>query len=173
MRALEDLWRQEPDLATWTTRAGFKGHIQRADVTGALCGYVELPPGHPWHGDRHGAAHGGITWDSPGGPGSPAPASSAESWLIGFDCGHAWDYQPMMEKIMRALGRQWPMRWARYRPIGYVKANVEALAGQAKGALRKGDPRRRAWCKRQPEDWTATKLPAIDWDAPVIAPPRH
>lgn len=50
------------------------------------CGYVALPPGHPWHGkgydDIPAEAHGGLTYSN---------ASDDGSWWVGFDCAHAGD----------------------------------------------------------------------------------
>lgn len=49
-------WVTEPDWALWTDEAtGLRCMIRRAyrpvhdGGTGALCGYVEVPVGHPWH----------------------------------------------------------------------------------------------------------------------------
>jgi hypothetical protein len=51
---------------------------------GFRCGYVRIPPNHPWHGkgweDLDCEVHGGITFAS--------PDSEDDSWWIGFDCAH-------------------------------------------------------------------------------------
>lgn len=60
------------------------------NTMGFRCGYVRVPPGHPWHGKHYDAvdanAHGGITFadaDKPCGKGG-----ADNGWWIGFDCGH-------------------------------------------------------------------------------------
>jgi hypothetical protein len=65
------------------------------------CGYVRIPPGHPWHGlhydhedlrtydDEYVDVHGGLTFseaDTHCGKGGPDDA-----WWLGFDCAHAGD----------------------------------------------------------------------------------
>lgn len=65
------------------------------------CGYVRIPPGHPWHGLHYDHddlrtidgewvdVHGGLTFSEPdthcdkGGP--------DDAWWLGFDCAHAGD----------------------------------------------------------------------------------
>lgn len=56
---------------------------------GHLCGYVVLPPGHPWRGKETqelwgSSVHGGITFSG------PMPEEGVE-WAVGFDCGHYGD----------------------------------------------------------------------------------
>lgn len=47
----EGPWLTEPDRMVWVDEAtGLDCMILRAPVTGALCGYVGVPPGHPLHG---------------------------------------------------------------------------------------------------------------------------
>ncbi len=63
---------------------------------GIRCGYVRVPPGHPWHGKHWDddpvssvSVHGGITFgaaDKPCEKGGPDNA-----WWLGFDCCHAGD----------------------------------------------------------------------------------
>lgn len=44
-------WQDEPDRLDWTDEAtGLPCRIIRAEVTGALCGYVGVRDGHPWYG---------------------------------------------------------------------------------------------------------------------------
>lgn len=71
---------------------GFEWEVTDNGI-GYRCGYVRVPPGHPWHGkgyDEVGASvHGGLTFAEPdahcgkGGPGS--------AWWLGFDCAHFSD----------------------------------------------------------------------------------
>lgn len=63
------------------------------------CGYVRIPPAHPWHGvgyddvqtldGGYPDVHGGLTFAEPDthcGKGGPDDA-----WWLGFDCAHAGD----------------------------------------------------------------------------------
>lgn len=44
-------WDDEPDKVQWKDeKTGLDCLIVRAPATGALCGYVGVPAGHPWHG---------------------------------------------------------------------------------------------------------------------------
>lgn len=60
---------------------------------GHRCGYVRVPPGHPWHGKDYDEVdayvHGGLSFaeadldcDKEG---------PDEAWWLGFDCGHYGD----------------------------------------------------------------------------------
>lgn len=42
-------WQSEPDRLAFECE-GFQCFIKRVDQTGHLCGYVAVPPSHPWHG---------------------------------------------------------------------------------------------------------------------------
>jgi hypothetical protein len=59
-----------------------------------LCGYIALPPGHPWHGlgydDVDATVHGGLTFASPADECHFAGVP-VESWVLGFDCAHYGD----------------------------------------------------------------------------------
>jgi hypothetical protein len=57
--------------------------------TGWGCGYVGVPPGHPWHGlgEPNVQIHGGITWSDSHLPGEPPDGN----WWIGFDTAHGGD----------------------------------------------------------------------------------
>lgn len=132
-------WQDEPDELEWQ-HAGFDCSIHRSD-TGALCGYVACPPGHPFHGVHRLSirveVHGGLTFAAFD-PGDP------ERYLIGFDCGHAFDDKPGL----RALVRQWQVLespeymprpllerlFGTYRTLSYVQSEVESLAEQARAA---------------------------------------
>ena len=70
--------------------AGFDYVISRAHLP-FRCGYVVVPPGHPWYGKSYnrvnslihpGLPHGGLTYSG------PAPDGR---WWFGFDCGHCYD----------------------------------------------------------------------------------
>jgi len=62
---------------------------------GYRCGYVRIPPGHPWHGKREedvdASVHGGLTFAEPDLDCGKGGADDA--WWLGFDCAHAGDAQ--------------------------------------------------------------------------------
>lgn len=130
-------WTDEPDKAQWVDEAtGLDCLIVRGPITGALCGYVGVPPGHPFHGQSHHDGepmadaisdlhvHGGINFTSFCQEGAedgyavchvPEPGRPERVWWLGFDCGHAFDYSPWL----RALSR-------RFSPDLYPPYNHEA-----------------------------------------------
>lgn len=67
LHALSGPWKDEPDRVEWRC-LGFPCLIVRNN-SGALCGYVGVPPAHPWHGKKYdevGAeVHGGLTYSRP------------------------------------------------------------------------------------------------------------
>jgi hypothetical protein len=144
-------WDAEDDRYEWRTTAGLTGLVVRGP-SGALCGYVGVPSGHPAHGrssessdsyerDETGAldfdrpktnpvrdlrAHGGITYaKSCAGRicHVPAPGEPEHLWWLGFDCAHSWDACPDRER--GPIGGQ-----RVYRDISYVRCEVERLAEQ-------------------------------------------
>jgi hypothetical protein len=138
-------WQNEPDKEQWQDQAtGYACLIKRSGLSGALCGYVGVPEGHPWHGkhyeDVDADAHGSLTYASSCQEGPegetichvPAPGEPEPLWWLGFDCAHAWDLGPAMEARERERG--WPpihMPDTTYKTVGYVKAECARLAGQA------------------------------------------
>jgi hypothetical protein len=150
-------WQTEPDKIVWVdAETGLDCMIHRNPV-GALCGYVGVPPGHPWHGaeyhDIEADVHGGLTYSRPCDPRATpedgvchisAPGRPDHIWWLGFDCIHAFDYAPKMA----AESRQWlpeelwhhnhepgtgDMFAEVYKTVEYVRAEVESLARQAAG----------------------------------------
>jgi hypothetical protein len=156
-------WMHEPDRIEWRHEAApslacliVRGHL------GALCGYVGLPPGHPWHGKDYGAddmspdVHGGLTFAAPCDEDGrichvPQPGEPADVWWLGFDCGHGGDYFMMASGRIMAEKRPdlfsgtyeppppgtdpfWTTHGT-YRDIAYVRAEVERLAEQCAAAV--------------------------------------
>lgn len=126
-------WDNEPDRVEFE-HAGFPCIVQRVE-SGHLCGYVAVPPGHPWHGKAYDEVdadvHGGLTYaEKCGGKicHIPKPGESDDVWWLGFDHAHGGDMRPGDE--YRGLG--WP--GATYKGINYVKGGCERLAEQAKAA---------------------------------------
>lgn len=140
----EGPWQQEPDFAR-LEHAGFPGILLRQESSGHWCGYVGVPPGHPWHGKDDSTVyeegvpepvcHGGITYGRPC-AGSvchvPKPGEPENVWWLGFDCAHGGDLSPGHAKWRRENGFD---RWHDedvYRDQTYVTAQVKRLAEQAR-----------------------------------------
>jgi hypothetical protein len=142
-------WTNEPNRLNWKAH-GLDCMIVRQPVSGHLCGYVGVPPGHWAHGkkwdevDAELDVHGGITY-SEGCQGHvchiPEPGEPDELWWHGFDCHHAGDLSPqhMMwhEKALKGEMHEVFIRRKFeghdidvYRTIDYVKQQTEDLAAQ-------------------------------------------
>lgn len=146
-------WQDEPDRLEFE-HLGFPCLIRRNMTHGNFCGYVAVPPGHPWHGkveDIDADAHGGINFTSAC-EGDichvPKPGEPDNVWWLGFDCGHigrdrlpgmealeahAFKDRPELQTVMRPHFPWLPQ--PTYKTISYVRAQCEALAEQAKAAL--------------------------------------
>ena len=144
-------WVDEPDKAQWTDQATGLPCLAKRNRSGAWCGYVGIPAGHPLHGLDHDddrlegvEVHGGLTYadgcqedDRPieerichiPGPGEPDNV-----WWFGFDCGHSMDLSPALEARTRQLGLSMPEysmpEWmqSHYRTFGYVRDECTTLA---------------------------------------------
>jgi len=140
-------WKNEPDRKEWK-HLGFPCLIVRVENHGALCGYVAVPPGHPWHGKHYGeieaSVHGGLTYaDRCDGHVChvPAPGEPEDVWWLGFDHAHGGDMCPGRERI-NAYYSAFPLgdpdgsfeAYGRYRDMAYVIKGVEDLAAQAQEA---------------------------------------
>ena len=120
-------WVDEPDRVEWRAH-GFVCLVRRSPM-GNLCGYVGVPPEHPWHGksfeDIEAFAHGSLTY---AGPRADEPE---HRYWVGFDAGHAFDLVPELAKLGGGLYED---GWSTYRDIEWMKAEVEQLAAQAAAA---------------------------------------
>lgn len=148
-------WQDEPDYVRWTSAAGYPAAIRRSPVVGAFCGYVGVPEGHPYHGKDWRALelavepHGGLTY------GGALDNLVERAWWLGFDCGHAGDQSPALEALLHSIRS--PKYWAHYaahgmplplepfrglggtyRPLGYVRQEVEMLARELVAAAAGG-----------------------------------
>lgn len=134
-------WQSEPDHHEWRFR-GMPCIIERNQL-GAWCGYVAVPPGHPWHGvdyDNVGAqVHGGLTYAEPC-QGSvchvPLPGEADGVWWLGFDCSHWDDLQPAMRAHRDTIAKFGlpPLSMGErgtYRDQAWVMRETESLAEQA------------------------------------------
>lgn len=134
-------WSKEPDRIEWRDRRSVPvlPCVIARNPIGSLCGYVAVPPGHPWHGlgfdDVAADVHGGITYCEPcheSGAVCHAPqrGESDDVWWVGFDCAHLYDYSPACGREMFAT--------TVYRDVYYVMSEVGRLANQVRAAV-KGD----------------------------------
>lgn len=135
-------WDNEPDRVEWRDKRAtpiLPCLIVRGP-SGALCGYVGVPPGHPWHGkdyDHVGAnVHGGLTYSEicQGRICHVARSGESEPWWLGFDCAHCDDLCPGSASrrgtpLIEYYGEV-------YRDIKYVRREVERLADQARAAVK-------------------------------------
>jgi hypothetical protein len=148
-------WMDEPDKIQWPDDATSLPCLIVRNRMGALCGYVGVPAGHPWHGkdyddigrydpkpedydpDWYPDVHGGLTFASGCSHGDPAKTichvpgdgEPDDMWWLGFDCGHAGDLTNMAEDP--AWRERWPHPDDVYRDVEYVRGEVGRLAKMA------------------------------------------
>lgn len=130
-------WDSEPDKIQWVDEATDLDCLIKRNHSGALCGYVGVPPSHPLHGwdystaeDRGIEVHGGLTYaaacQEDAGDNAichvPLPGREANMWWFGFDCAHYMDAVPRMLDLKYEHGT--------YKDVAYVKAEVANLARQ-------------------------------------------
>lgn len=154
-------WETEPDLVKFRDPVtGLKCVMVRHPSFGNWCGYVQVPPGElrqvlknrqkaqhrGWknklehgYGYDHPVArnievHGGLTFS---GRYHRGTAMTRGFWL-GFDCAHAGDLMPGLDKHLRKLGHLYADeldQYEVYRDQEYVTQNVLELAKQIKTLL--------------------------------------
>lgn len=83
------------DVLSRGEHAGFEWMVVHSGM-GYRCGYVRMPPGHPWHGKDYNdieaaEAHGGLTFSREDVACDKGGAD--DGWWVGFDCAHAGDAQ--------------------------------------------------------------------------------
>ncbi len=140
-------WHDEPDIVEWRHESGLPCLIVRAEVTGSLCGYVGVPPGHPLHGkgpsDVDLDAHGGITY-ADACQGSichvPRPGEPDDVWWFGFDTAHAFDVMPAMAALLRekCASPAGHLLDGHYWTVDDVRAEADELAAQLVAAAGNG-----------------------------------
>lgn len=128
-------WIGEPDKIQWVDEATDLDCLIKRNRSGALCGYVGVPPAHPLHGEDYSTAgeivadvHGGLTYASDcqedAGDNAichvPLPGREANVWWFGFDCAHYMDVVPGIDVLDQGT----------YKTVDYVKAEVANLARQ-------------------------------------------
>ncbi|MGH9001500.1 MAG: hypothetical protein ACRDYV_00060 [Acidimicrobiia bacterium] len=167
-------WQAEPDKVHWTDPDTTLDCLAVRNRFGAWCGYVGVPPGHPWHGrdydDVPADVHYGLTYAATCQEGAaegegichvPAPGRPVDVWWLGFDCAHAFDYSPALDALRQratagpalfdpdtaaALDRMGARTV--YRDLGYVVAECTHLAAQAAQALPAPAATRWGWLRR-------------------------
>lgn len=163
----EGAWTREPDKVQWIDGAtGLDCLAVRQPRLGHWCGYVGVPPEHPFHGKDYGEhdddwnytidveVHGGLTYaslcqetddESQGICHVAAPGRPENIWWFGFDCAHSGDLSPSMAARERAMGMS-PISpsYERYRPLSYVQNECMSLAGQLALTTRDSRPQTEA-----------------------------
>lgn len=123
-------WDDEPDRADWIDEKVGLPCLAIRQPIGAWCGYVAVPPRHPWHGlgydDIDVRVHGGLTYAGPSYEDSSPQrigllGESDDAWWIGFDCGHLGDRAPLLD---------FPFNAGEYRTLAYVKLECTILAAE-------------------------------------------
>jgi len=148
-------WVEEPDEALFV-HEGIRCHVIRvvkpemngSKFGGHFCGYLEIPEGHPWHGQPSSQiscdVHGGITWTD---------FNESKEFWIGFDCGHSNDLIPSMDYNRKTIPeliqiqkefeerikqfKNTPCSWlfeSSYKNLNYVIEECKSVAVQAKAA---------------------------------------
>lgn len=135
-------WDQEPDRAEWKDELSGLTCLAKRTRDGHWCGYVGLPPAHPWHGKNYSdlevSVHGGLTYaeecqhdDRPMRERVchlPEPGEPEHLYWLGFDCAHLDDISPSRPR------ESGPM--AGYRDLGYVRLECADVARQAHEAAK-------------------------------------
>lgn len=139
-------WHDEPDRVEFE-HEGFPCLLLR---NSAWCGYVGVPPGHPWHGKNYDdvrtadgdwpSVHGGLTY-SAACHGRichvPKPGETDDVWWLGFDCAHSGDlvaFDLYAEPLLPHEKSFYGLSPDTYRNVDYVRRETECLAAQARAA---------------------------------------
>ena len=114
-------WDNEPDFVGGVDdETGYEVYIRR-NSSGALCGYVSVPKGHPAYSVDYNslpiAVHGGLTYGE--------QQYGDDKYMFGFDCNHYGDLSPLDLNVFGYV-------CGTYRNIEYVKEQVKLLAKQLK-----------------------------------------
>ena len=125
-------WIDEPDDVEWAdNRTGYSCRVWRSPNFGSLCGYVDVPKGHPAYGKHYDnvpvEVHGGLTFAE--------GVDNTAAWRFGFDCGHYMDLCPGALAEMEKAGLDTAasiLREGTYRDLKYVRTEVEHMAQQLK-----------------------------------------
>ena len=123
--------------------AGLQCAVVQARLNGHRCGYVRIPPSHPWHGQHYDNpqvnvnVHGGLTFAQL----ELCEEKDGTGWWFGFDCAHYGDssYDPNADEGEMDAGER--AFFLRIRDLGEhywihdeVVHECEMLAGQIAAA---------------------------------------
>jgi len=117
------VWQDEPDAVVFSVRTenGALWCSLRRTPLGHWCGYIAVPPGHPWHGYKDswavpGDVHGGVTFAE------GEEEGAGPCWIIGWDANHWGDCTPRFGE------------GGTYRDVGFAYEETLSLARQALAA---------------------------------------
>lgn len=132
-------WKNEPDHLEFKYRK-YPCIIQRAYLTGALCGYAGISPSHPFHKKKYHEieneidVHGALTYaEECQGNICHKQAENDDDhiWWLGFDCGHGGDISPKIDDQFDSPGiLKERLKYASYKTVAYVKAEIKKMVDQ-------------------------------------------
>lgn len=135
-------WTGEPNRVEFK-HAGFDCLLSRNPWSGAWCGYVGVPPGHPSYEISYDLimvdVHGGLTYGSKcsGNICHKTQLESDSLYWLGFDCMHWGDMYPKQLAYRTLSG--WPMaggKHKKYADVKWVEQETRSLAGQLAAKIR-------------------------------------
>lgn len=121
-------WSIEYDNVEWIDEdTGLTCIVRRHTGLGSLSGYIRIPEEHSLYKAKFGdkkildlEVHGGISfvhfWDK-----------GHTDFRIGFDCGHAFDYKPLLSELSKV---ELNLTNSEYRSMKYVREECKRLAKQ-------------------------------------------
>lgn len=136
-------WTEEPDRKHWIDPSTNLDCLIVRNPVGALCGYVGVPPDHPWFNKHYdeieASVHGGLTFSGACSnhichDAKKETVANENVWWLGFDCAHVGDFTPKLEEFLFSFNNP-----ANYRDIKYVSEECVILAIQAVKAWDKED----------------------------------
>jgi hypothetical protein len=151
-------WSDEPDKAQWYDEATGLPCLVVRGPCGALCGYVGVRPGHPWHGVEYDSVetveedewgckspdvHGGLTFSAPCTHGAdpatgichiPAPGDTDNIWWL--------PRQPTLSRRAKTRSKAW-----REPRVARCRNARQALPSEAhrRAPARKRHPQPQSW----------------------------
>jgi hypothetical protein len=148
----EGPWSSEPDKLQWIDAVTGLDCLIVRGPRGALCGYVGVPPEHPWHRvhysgspevgialERQISVQEGLTYSDScqvGVPESeaichtPAAGRPENVWWFGSNCAGLSDYVPLEDREREPHVRDRERCGPAYRTVDYVKSECANLARQ-------------------------------------------
>lgn len=133
----EGPWQNEPHRVEFE-HAGLRCLVSRNSRMGNWCGYVGVPPKHPYFGkdynDVDPDVHGGLTYANECAGNICHVSENENLYWFGFDCAHCYDLVPGMRATLRKAmfpeTRDEAEKNDVYRDVEYVTAETKKLAEQ-------------------------------------------